>query len=39
MNPALTACGQIHKLAEMNTRQIRALDLQKTVVLIPGGFP
>jgi len=35
MNPALTACGQIHKLAEMNTRQIRALDLQKTVVLFP----
>lgn len=46
--PALTAIaliasshnvtGQIYKIAEMNTRQIRALDLQKTVVLIPGGI-
>jgi creatinine amidohydrolase/Fe(II)-dependent formamide hydrolase-like protein len=36
--PALTACGQVYKLAEMNTRQIRALDLQKTVVVIPGGI-
>src|SRR5215472_14558757 len=32
------AAGQIYKLAEMNTRQIRSLDLQKTVVLIPGGI-
>jgi creatinine amidohydrolase len=38
MYPALTACGQIYRLAEMNTRQIRALDLQRTVVLIPGGI-
>src|SRR5215472_11004049 len=32
------AAGQIYKLAEMNTRQIRALDRQRTVVLIPGGI-
>ena len=32
------AAGQIYKMAEMNTRQIRALDLQRTVVLIPGGI-
>ena len=38
MYPALTAHGQIYKLAEMNTRQIRSLELQKTVVLIPGGI-
>lgn len=29
---------QIYKLAEMNTRQIAALDRQKTVVIIPGGI-
>lgn len=32
------AAGQIYNMAEMNTRQIRALDLEKTVVLIPGGI-
>jgi len=38
MYPALTACGQIYKLAEMNTRQIRSLHLQEIVVAIPGGI-
>jgi creatinine amidohydrolase len=32
------ASAQIYKLAEMNTRQIQALDRQHTVVLIPGGI-
>ena len=32
------AYGQIFKLAELNTSQIRALDRAKTVVLIPGGI-
>ena len=37
------ACGgrleaQVHRLAEMNTEQIRALDRQRTVVLMPGGI-
>lgn len=31
MYPALTACGQIYKLAEMNTRQIRALEFRRSV--------
>jgi creatinine amidohydrolase/Fe(II)-dependent formamide hydrolase-like protein len=30
--------AQIVRIAEMNTRQIQALNLQKTVVLIPGGI-
>ena len=30
--------AQVVRIAEMNTRQIRALNLQKTVVLIPGGI-
>ena len=30
--------AQILRIAEMNTRQIQALNLQKTVVLIPGGI-
>jgi len=30
--------AQILRIAEMNTQQIRALNLQKTVVLIPGGI-
>jgi len=30
--------AQILRIGEMNTQQIRALDLQKTVVLIPGGI-
>lgn len=36
----LLACissAQIYRLAEMNTEQIRALDRQKTVILMPGG--
>jgi Creatinine amidohydrolase len=30
--------GQTYSLAEMNTEQIRKLDLDRTVVLIPGGI-
>jgi len=30
--------AQVVRIAEMNTRQIQALNLQKTVVLIPGGI-
>jgi hypothetical protein len=30
--------AQVLRIAEMNTRQIRALNLQKSVVLIPGGI-
>ena len=30
--------GQIYHVKEMNTEQIRALDREKTVVLIPGGI-
>jgi hypothetical protein len=30
--------GQIYHVKEMNTEQIRALDPEKTVVLIPGGI-
>src|SRR5579863_6576656 len=32
------ASCQIFQMAELNTRQIEALDKQKTVVLIPGGI-
>jgi creatinine amidohydrolase/Fe(II)-dependent formamide hydrolase-like protein len=32
------AAAQIYELAEMNTRQIQALDRQRTVVVIPGGI-
>jgi len=32
------ASAQIYQLKEMNTQQIRALDLAKTVVIIPGGI-
>ena len=40
---ALFACArfapcQILQMIELNTRQIEALDRQKTVVLIPGGI-
>jgi creatinine amidohydrolase len=38
MLPSHKAAGQIYKMAEMNTRQIRALDLPRTVVVIPGGI-
>lgn len=34
----ITASAQIHRVAEMNTEQIRALDRGKTVVLLPGGI-
>src|SRR5687768_7016629 len=38
----LFACGisqaQIYRVAEMNVAQIRALDKQKTVVILPGGM-
>jgi hypothetical protein len=30
--------AQVFRIAEMNTRQILGLNLQKTVVLIPGGI-
>jgi creatinine amidohydrolase/Fe(II)-dependent formamide hydrolase-like protein len=32
-----TASAQIYRVAQMNTEQIRALDKQKTVVILPGG--
>jgi creatinine amidohydrolase/Fe(II)-dependent formamide hydrolase-like protein len=32
------ACGQVLQLGELNTRQIAALDRQKTVIIIPGGI-
>ena len=32
------AAGQILRIGEMNTQQIQALNLPKTVVLIPGGI-
>jgi creatinine amidohydrolase len=38
MASATLVGGQIYKIAEMNTRQIQALDLTKTAVLIPGGI-
>ncbi len=38
---AVLSCGavsaQIYRVAEMNTEQIRPLDKQKTVVILPGG--
>lgn len=38
--PAGEAAGPtgIHRVAEMNTEQIRALDREKTVVVLPGGI-
>ncbi|HKP68282.1 MAG TPA: creatininase family protein [Pyrinomonadaceae bacterium] len=33
----LVANGQVYRVAEMNATQIRALDKQKTVVILPGG--
>ena len=38
VGPARNAVAQVYKLADMNTRQIQALDRQRTVVLIPGGI-
>src|SRR5215203_3908195 len=39
---ATLSCGtvnaQIHRVAQMNTEQIRALDKQRTVVILPGGM-
>ncbi len=39
---AALSCGivsaQIHRVAQMNVEQIRALDKQKTVVILPGGM-
>ncbi|MCA1624111.1 MAG: creatininase family protein, partial [Acidobacteria bacterium] len=32
-----TVSAQIHRVAQMNVEQIRALDKQKTVVILPGG--
>ena len=32
------ASGQIYRVAQMNAEQIRALDKQKTVVILPGGI-
>jgi creatinine amidohydrolase len=34
----LTANAQIYRVAQMNTEQIRALDKQKTVVILTGGI-
>ena len=33
-----TVNAQIHRVAQMNVEQIRALDKQKTVVILPGGM-
>ena len=30
--------AQIYRLGEMNTEQVRALDREKTAILIPGGI-
>jgi hypothetical protein len=30
--------ARVYQLAEMNTDQIRALDRERTVILIPGGI-
>lgn len=38
MAAAIDASAQIYNLAELNTRQIQALDRQHTVVVIPGGI-
>lgn len=34
---ASASSAQVYRLAEMNTHQIRSLDRQKTVILMPGG--
>jgi creatinine amidohydrolase len=34
----LTSAAQIHRVAQMNADQIRALDKQRTVVILPGGI-
>jgi creatinine amidohydrolase/Fe(II)-dependent formamide hydrolase-like protein len=35
---SVTADAQTYRIAEMNSEQIRSLDKQRTVVLIPGGI-
>jgi creatinine amidohydrolase len=35
---AASARAQVYQLADMNTRQIQALDRQHTVIVIPGGI-
>ena len=32
-----TASAQVYRVAQMNAEQIRALDKQKTAVILPGG--
>jgi creatinine amidohydrolase/Fe(II)-dependent formamide hydrolase-like protein len=34
----VSASAQIYRVAEMNTDQIRALDRERTIVLLPGGI-
>lgn len=36
--PCATAMAQIHRVAQMTTDQIRALDKQRTVVILTGGI-
>ena len=36
--PCATARAQVYRLADMNTEQIRALDREKTVVILTGGI-
>ena len=38
IGPAQPASAQIYRLADMNIRQVQALDRQRTVVVIPGGI-
>src|ERR1041385_9481893 len=38
MSLSQQVAAQVLRIGEMNTRQIQALDLRKTVVLIPGGI-
>jgi creatinine amidohydrolase len=35
---AAPAAGQVYRVAEMSTEQIRALDRARTVVILPGGI-
>jgi creatinine amidohydrolase len=35
---SVTASAQVLKLAELNTRDVQALDRDKTVIIIPGGI-
>ena len=38
LGPGVCASAQVYQLAEMNTRQIQALDRSHTVIVIPGGI-